>query len=69
MLPFLFVNKTSRLSNLKTRTAMNAKALVFVICVKAVIYNCYYIICMLVPLSVSLFGNLTQNTPLYATVL
>ena len=47
----LFINKTSGLSNLKTRTAMNAKITVFVICVEA-IYVCYYIICMTVTLSV-----------------
>ena len=32
--------------NLKTRTAMNAKISVFVICVEVI---CYYIICMAVP--------------------
>ena len=47
----LFINKTSGLSNLKTRTAMNAKITVFVICVEA-IYVYYYIICMTVTLSV-----------------
>ena len=35
---FLFINKTLRLSNLKTRTAMNAKNSVFVICVEVIIY-------------------------------
>ena len=47
----LFINKTSGLSNLKTRTAMNVKITVFVICVEA-IYVCYYIIYMTVTLSV-----------------
>ena len=41
---FLFINKTLRLNNLKTRIAMNAKISVFVICIG------YYIICMTVPL-------------------
>ena len=35
---FLFINKTIRLSNLKTRTAINAKMLGFVICVEAIVY-------------------------------
>ena len=35
---FLFVNKTLRLNNLKTRTAMNAKISVFVICAEVIIY-------------------------------
>ena len=35
---FLFINKTLRLNNLKTRTAMNAKISIFVICVEAIIY-------------------------------
>ena len=35
---FQFINKTLRLNNLKTRTAMNAKISVFVICVEAIIY-------------------------------
>ena len=39
---FLFINKTLRLNNLKTRIAMNAKISVFVICIG------YYIICMTV---------------------
>ena len=38
------------LNNLRTRTAMNAKFSVFVICVGAIIYFFYYIICMTVPL-------------------
>ena len=39
---FLFVNKTSRLNNLKTRTATNAKISVFVIYVEAIIYLLLY---------------------------
>ena len=39
---FLFINKTLRLNNLKTRTAMNAKISVFVICVEAIIYLLLY---------------------------
>ena len=35
---FLFINKTSGLNNLKTRTAMNAKIVVFIICVEAIVY-------------------------------
>ena len=35
LLSFLFINKTLRLNNLKTRTAMNV---VFVICVETIIY-------------------------------
>ena len=35
---FLFINKNLRLNNLKTRTGINAKILVFVICVKAIVY-------------------------------
>ena len=33
LLSFLFINKTLRLNNFTTRTAMNAKTSVFVICV------------------------------------
>ena len=33
----MFINKTLRLNDLKVRTAMNAKILVFVICVEAII--------------------------------
>ena len=36
LLSFLFINKILRLNNLKTRTVMNAKISVFVICVKAI---------------------------------
>ena len=32
------MNKTLRLNNLKTRTDMNAKTSVFVVCVEAIIY-------------------------------
>ena len=39
---FLFVNKTSRLNNPKTRPAMNVKISVFVICVEAIIYLLLY---------------------------
>ena len=39
---FLFMNKTLQLSNLKTRAGMNAKILVFVICVEAIIYLLLY---------------------------
>ena len=39
---FLFINKTLRLNNFKIKTAMNAKVLVFVICVEAIIYLLLY---------------------------
>ena len=39
---FLFVNKTLRLNNLKTKTDVNAKISVFVICVAAIIYLLLY---------------------------
>ena len=39
---FLFTNKTLRLNNLKTRTPMNVKIPVFVICVEAIIYLLLY---------------------------
>ena len=35
---FLFVNKTLRLNNWKTRTTVSAKTSVFVICAEAIIY-------------------------------
>ena len=35
---FLFINKVSRLSNLKTSTAMDAKYSMFVTCVEVIIY-------------------------------
>ena len=38
----LFLNKILRLNNLKTRTGMNAKISVFVICVGAIIYSWLY---------------------------
>ena len=41
-MPFLFINKTLRLNNLKTRRTMNAKILAFVICVEAIIYLLLY---------------------------
>ena len=37
LLSFLFINKTLRLNNLKTRTAMYANISVFVICVEAIL--------------------------------
>ena len=49
LLHFPFINKTLRLNNLKTRTNMNAKISLFVICAEAIII-CYYIICMTIPL-------------------
>ena len=42
ILSFLFLNKTLRLNNLKTRTAMNAEISVFDICVEAIIYLLLY---------------------------
>ena len=43
LLSFLFINKTLRLNNLKkTKTAMNAKVLMFVICVESIIYLLLY---------------------------
>ena len=39
---FLFINKTSRLNNLKTRAAMNAKISLFLFCVKAITYLLLY---------------------------
>ena len=42
LLSFLFINKTVRLYNLKTRTAMNAEISVFVILVEAIIYLLLY---------------------------
>ena len=38
LLPVLFINKTLRLNNLKTRTAINAKTSVYIICVEAIVY-------------------------------
>ena len=38
----LFINKTLRLNNLKTRTTMNAKISVFAIFIEAMIYLLYY---------------------------
>ena len=38
----LFINKTLRFINLKTRTATNAKISVFLICVEAIIYLLLY---------------------------
>ena len=49
LLSFLFINKNLRLNNLKTRTDMNVKISVFVVCVKAMIFF-FYIICMTVSL-------------------
>ena len=42
LLSFLFINKNLRLNNLKTKTAIDAKILVFVICVEAIIYLLLY---------------------------
>ena len=49
LLSFLFINKTLRLHNLKTRTVMNAKISVFLVCVEAIInffvyhlHNCIF---------------------------
>ena len=39
---FLFINKTLQLNNLKTRTAMNTKFSVFVICIETIIYLLLY---------------------------
>ena len=39
---FLFINKTLRLNDIRTRTAMNAKMSVFVICVEAIVYLLLY---------------------------
>ena len=45
----MFINKSLRLNNSKTKTAMNTKISVFVICLKRS-YICYNIICITVPL-------------------
>ena len=42
LLSFLFINKTLRLNNLNTRTAMYAKISVFAICVEAIMYLLSY---------------------------
>ena len=42
LLPFLFINKTLRLNNLKSRTVMNGKISVFAICVETIIYLLLY---------------------------
>ena len=39
---FLYLNKTLRLNNIKTRTALTAKILVFVIFVEAIVYLLFY---------------------------
>ena len=39
---FLFISKTLRLNNLKTRAAKNENILVFVICIEAIIYWLLY---------------------------
>ena len=41
-MPFLFINKSLRLSNIKIRTAVNAKISVFVIGVKTINYLLWY---------------------------
>ena len=42
LLSFLFINKSLRLNNLKTRTAINAKISVFVIFIEAIMYFLLY---------------------------
>ena len=42
LLPFLFINKTLRLNNLKTRTAMDGKISVSIICVAMITYLLWY---------------------------
>ena len=49
---FLFINKTLRFNNLKTRTAMNAKSQCLLFMLKWS-YVCYYIICIAVSLMFS----------------
>ena len=44
LLSFLFIKKILRLDNLKTKTIMNAKTSVFVICVGTIIYLLLYIL-------------------------
>ena len=39
---FLFINKTLRLNNLKTKTVVNSEISVFVSCVEAIIYLLLY---------------------------
>ena len=39
---FLFISKTIRLNNLKTRTAINSKISVFLICVEVIMYLLLY---------------------------
>ena len=45
LLSFLVINKTLRFNNLKTRTVMNEKISVFVICVQVIIYLLLYNFC------------------------
>ena len=56
LLTFLFINKhLGSITYSKTRTAMNVKISVFVICVEAIIsFICYYDVCMTVPLNFDL---------------
>ena len=49
LLSFLLISKALRLNDIKTRTAMNAKIIVFVICVEAII-QLLLLICVVVPL-------------------
>ena len=49
LLSFLFGNKTLRVNNLNTRTAINAKISVLLFVLKGS-FICYYAICMTVPL-------------------
>ena len=41
-MPFLFTNKTLPLNNLKTRTDMNVKIPVFLICAETIVYLLLY---------------------------
>ena len=42
LLSFVFTNKALLLINLKSRTAMNVKILLFVVCVEAIMYLLLY---------------------------
>ena len=54
---------------MKTRTAMNAKISVFVICVEVIIYTFYYISCMPVPLNTISTINVHPLVALIAMIL
>ena len=60
---FFVYNKTLGLSNLKTRTAMNAEISVFVVCVEAIIYLSLHNWHNCTPKDPSVFKNLLQNHP------